>query len=117
MAKLHSHQRSVLRQRNACPDTMGARKPSRPPPLISAWGFCHNGPVAFLRSYAEEKGGKIALTIQIWIISDDDTEEHRIEHVARLVRDTLDEEGMIYAQGETRNTKDSGKHLYLTDIQ
>ena len=53
--------------------------------------------MVLLRSCApmpKKRGGEIALTIQIWIISDDDTEEHRIEHVARLVRDTLDEEGM-----------------------
>ncbi len=57
------------------------------------------------------------MTIQIWIISDDEAEAHRIDHVTDLVRETLDESGMIYAHGETRNKGDSGKHVYLTDIQ
>ena len=57
------------------------------------------------------------LTIQLWIISDDEAEERRIDHMEELVREILDESGMIYARGEARHKDDSGKHIYLTDIQ
>lgn len=58
-----------------------------------------------------------SVTIHIWLISDDREEDDRLDHLADLVRDGLDEHGMIYAQGEIRNKEDSGRHIYITDIQ